>query len=66
MSICMGEEKEQLGVKDIGILAGTVEEDANPEAIGRGAEKGVDYTGELCCMKRFHTWKDSSTPVSWE
>ena len=42
MSICMGEEKALLGVKDIGILAGTVEEDANPEALGIGAEEGVD------------------------
>ena len=39
MSICMGEEKALLGVKDIGILVGTVEEDANPEALGIGAEK---------------------------
>ena len=54
MFICMGEEKALLGVKDIGILVGTVEEDTNSEALGIGAEKGVDCIGELCCMKGFH------------
>ena len=66
MSICMGEETALLGVKDIGALVGTVEEDANPEALGIGAEKEVDCIGYLCCMKGFHPRKDRSTPVSWE
>ena len=62
----MGEEKALLGVEDIGILVGTVEEDANPEALGIGAEKGVYCIGELSCMKGFHPVEDRSTPVSWE
>ena len=66
MSICMGEEKALLGVKDIGILVGIVEEDSNPKALGIGAEKGVDCIGELCCMKGFHPVEDRSTSVSWE
>ena len=62
----MGEEKVLLGVKDIGILVGTVEEDANPEALGIGVEEGVDCIGELCCMNGFHPVEDRSIPVSWE
>ena len=66
MSIYMGEEKALLGVKDIGILVGIVEEDANPEALGIGAEKGVYCIGGLCCMKGFHLGEDRSTSISWE
>ena len=57
MSICMGEEKALLGVEDIGLLASTVEEDANPEALGIGAEKGVDCIGELYRMKDSIQWR---------
>ena len=44
MSICMGEEKALLGVKDIGILVGTIDEDA--------------WIGKIFCMKGFYPVED--------
>ena len=61
-----GRKRHYWESKDIGKLASTIEEDTNPEALGIGAEKGVDSIGELCCMKGFHPVEDISTLVSWE